>query len=239
MSRDTLVFTLAAPLQSWGVSSRFGVRDTLPFPSKSGVLGLVCAACGIDRNDDRALAEFAALPLAVRIDRDGMLLQDFHTAQNIAVAKGGLKETDVSTRRYLSDAVFQAALEGEDAPLLQNILNALKCPRWPLSLGRKSCPPGPLQPEIHAGTSALDALARVPWRVRDGRETPPASLACMVECGPGQGMTLNDVPVSFRQGHRKFLPRQVCRVEVSGFPLTGPDGNPIIREECTPCCSTG
>ena len=34
-----LLLWLEAPLQSWGVDSRFGRRDTLPFPSRSGVLG--------------------------------------------------------------------------------------------------------------------------------------------------------------------------------------------------------
>ena len=41
-----LLLWLEAPLQSWGVDSRFGRRDTLPFPSRSGVLGLVCCATG-------------------------------------------------------------------------------------------------------------------------------------------------------------------------------------------------
>jgi len=40
----TLLLRLAGPMQSWGLSSRFTIRDTSLEPSKSGVLGLLCAA---------------------------------------------------------------------------------------------------------------------------------------------------------------------------------------------------
>ena len=45
----TLLLGLAGPLQSWGTTSRFDRRETDLEPSKSGVLGLVCAALGRDR----------------------------------------------------------------------------------------------------------------------------------------------------------------------------------------------
>ena len=52
-----LLLWLEAPLQSWGVDSRFGRRDTLPFPSRSGVLGLVCCATGRSGEQEAWLAE--------------------------------------------------------------------------------------------------------------------------------------------------------------------------------------
>ena len=45
----TLLLRLQGPMQSWGTTSRFDERDTQLEPSKSGVLGLVCAALGRDR----------------------------------------------------------------------------------------------------------------------------------------------------------------------------------------------
>ena len=42
----TLLLWLEAPLQSWGADSRYGRRDTLPFPTRSGILGLLCCAMG-------------------------------------------------------------------------------------------------------------------------------------------------------------------------------------------------
>jgi len=43
MSTRYLLLWLQAPLQSWGYDSKFGRRDTLNFPTKSGVLGLLDA----------------------------------------------------------------------------------------------------------------------------------------------------------------------------------------------------
>jgi CRISPR system Cascade subunit CasD len=41
-----LLLRLAAPLQSWGVESKFDTRRTLGYPTKSGVIGLVASAMG-------------------------------------------------------------------------------------------------------------------------------------------------------------------------------------------------
>lgn len=46
MNHPYLLLWLQGPLQAWGHDSRFGRRDTLDFPTKSGVLGLVCCALG-------------------------------------------------------------------------------------------------------------------------------------------------------------------------------------------------
>jgi CRISPR system Cascade subunit CasD len=47
----TLLFRLCAPIQSWGTQSRFLARDTGLEPSKSGVIGLICAALGKPREE--------------------------------------------------------------------------------------------------------------------------------------------------------------------------------------------
>ena len=46
MSEPYLLLWLEAPLQAWGHDSKFGRRDSLDFPTKSGVLGLLCCARG-------------------------------------------------------------------------------------------------------------------------------------------------------------------------------------------------
>ena len=51
---STLLLRLAAPLQSWGASSKFGRRATEREPTKSGVIGLVAAALGIRRTEARS-----------------------------------------------------------------------------------------------------------------------------------------------------------------------------------------
>jgi len=135
----TLLLRLAGPMQSWGTRSRFDERDTNLEPSKSGVLGLVCAALGRDRHEP--IADLASLRMGVRVDREGVLRRDYHTAQNIIAADGRkMHPTAVSVRYYLADAVFLVGLEG-DRNVLANIHAALHNPRWTLALGRKSYVP--------------------------------------------------------------------------------------------------
>lgn len=134
----TLLMCLAGPMQSWGATSRFDERDTQLEPSKSGVLGLVCAALGRDRAEP--VDDLAALRMGVRVDREGIPMRDYQTATGVVVAATGradLKRTVVSKRYYLSDGVFLVGLEG-DGDLLMRIDASLRAPFWPLCLGRKS-----------------------------------------------------------------------------------------------------
>src|SRR4051794_39949025 len=100
----TLLLRLSGPMQSWGTRSRFDDRDTERLPSKSGVIGLLCAAQGRPRLAQ--IEDLAALRMGVRADRAGILATDYHTAQNVARASSGTKDTEPSRRHYLADAVF-------------------------------------------------------------------------------------------------------------------------------------
>lgn len=77
---STLLLRLAGPLQSWGTDSKFEVRRTENEPSKSGVIGLVAAALGIRRNEE--ISELNSLRMGVRVDQEGKLMRDFHTAHS-------------------------------------------------------------------------------------------------------------------------------------------------------------
>jgi CRISPR system Cascade subunit CasD len=141
----TLLLRLKAPLQSWGMSSRFSIRDTAKEPSKSGVIGLLCAALGISRDDantdNPTFNALTKLKFGVRVNREGVMQKDYHTAQNIAKADGGIKETELSTRWYLADADFLVGFESDDLQFLESLQNAVKNPKWQLFLGRKSFVP--------------------------------------------------------------------------------------------------
>ncbi len=139
----TLLLRLAGPMQSWGTTSRFDERDSQLEPSKSGVLGLVCAALGRDRAEP--VDDLARLRMGVRVDREGVLMRDYQTATGVMIATGkpAPDRTVVSPRYYLADAAFLVGLEGADRQLLARIQDALRNPVWPLALGRKSFPPGP------------------------------------------------------------------------------------------------
>jgi CRISPR system Cascade subunit CasD len=156
----TLLLRLAGPMQAWGVGSRFSIRETLAEPSKSGVIGLLCAALGWDRaapthliaGRERRLTDLAALSFGIRVVREGVLQRDYHTAQDVLrakarlrpgkpVAEGDRQPTVLSDRFYLSDAYFLAGLESDDQSLLRALNEALDDPYWPLWLGRKSFVP--------------------------------------------------------------------------------------------------
>ncbi len=143
--KHTLLLRLKAPMQSWGISSRFSIRDTGKEPSKSGVIGLLCAALGISRDEanreNPKFFELITLKMSIRVLHEGVMQKDYHTAQNIAKADGGTKETELSTRWYLADADFLVGLESEDFLLLESLQNALKNPKWQLFLGRKAFVP--------------------------------------------------------------------------------------------------
>src|SRR3970040_1133213 len=138
----TLLLRLAGAMQSWGTTSRFDQRDTGKEPSKSGVIGLLAAALGIDRENWIDLEPLTNLSIGIRHDRPGVPKRDYQTAQNIISADHSkIHETAVTTRDYLSDAAFLVGLEGEDRLLIERIHAALRDPVWPLALGRTSYVP--------------------------------------------------------------------------------------------------
>jgi CRISPR system Cascade subunit CasD len=202
---SVLLLRLCGPLQSWGVQSRYPMRDTGREPSKSGVIGLLCAALGRARSEP--LDDLVALRLGVRVDRAGVLRYDYHTAQNVLKAGGGLKETEPSRRYYLADAAFLAGLEGEDEGLLQRVQAALMQPVWPLFLGRKAFVPGePVYlPDGLQDGGLTNRLLAYP-RLRPPQPGARTALRFVVEDEAGVEVR-PDQPVSFAQ--RTFAPRRV------------------------------
>jgi len=134
----TLLLHLEGPMQSWGYRSRFDYRDTALEPTRSGVIGLICAAMGIARDDP--LSRFNSIRMGIRVDKEGKIERDYHTALDVVKADGSEKDTVVSLRDYLADAIFTVGLESTDRSLLEQIAADLKSPCWTLFLGRKAFP---------------------------------------------------------------------------------------------------
>jgi CRISPR system Cascade subunit CasD len=215
---SVLLLRLAGPMQSWGVQSRFGIRDTGLEPSKSGVFGLLCAAIGRPRH--APLADLAGLAMGVRVDREGSVARDYHTAQQVRRAdpKKGTQDTVLSERFYLADADFLVGLEGPHA-LLAGLHEALAAPAWPLYLGRKAFVPGVpvvLPDGLRDGQPLRDALKTYPWSPRP-RERPPESLRLVLDAPPGQGEPRPDVPLSFSP--RRYTVRHVVTEFLPTAPL--------------------
>jgi CRISPR system Cascade subunit CasD len=205
----TLLLRLAGPMQSWGTTSRFDERDTQLEPSKSGVLGLVCAALGRDRSEP--VDDLAALRMGVRVDREGLLLRDFQTATGVLTAAGkpDLGRTVVSPRYYLTDAVFLVGFEGADRNLLASVHRALQAPVWPLALGRKGFPPSqPVWlPDGITDAELEPALQSYPAIAKPQREHTGQPLRLLLE-HPSEGAVRLDQPVA-PFAERRFGPRFV------------------------------
>jgi CRISPR system Cascade subunit CasD len=166
-----LLLWFEGPLQSWGADSKFGRRDTLFFPTKSGVLGLICAALGASGEQRELLEEMApreqvvisyALP---RRNRDGTiggkadretLLRDFHMVgagyddsdpwQNLHIPKkadGGKAVGGGSkmTYRYYLQDAKFAVIVEVPARKAELFAEALQNPVFDIYLGRKNCVP--------------------------------------------------------------------------------------------------
>lgn len=207
----TLIMPLVGPMQSWGYRSRFDDRDTGLEPTRSGVIGLICAAMGIPRADD--ISRFDSLRMGIRVDAPGRAMVDYHTAMDVIKADGSGKDTVVSYRHYLSDARFLAGLESVEFALVEEIDAALRHPVWPLFLGRKSFVPAlPVHlagSSVQRDTTLEKALKAFPYfRLRE-REDIPTSLRLVIEPKPGEEtyMAQSDWPLSY--GDRRFGLRNV------------------------------
>lgn len=224
---STLLLRLAAPLQAWGDDAKYeNRRGTERVPTKSGVIGLVAAALG--RRRDESVEDLCALRFGVRVDREGKLLRDYHTAKSEKAAY-------VTNRYYLSDAVFLAGLEGNDE-LLKEIDEALRHPAFPLFLGRRSCPPeGTLSLGIRRGKDLLVALREEASMVGDRALKNDSSVIYLRFAGDADASCINayyqrDVPLSFDQSHRRFGFRRVCE---SVLPVASAAGSSAARESLT------
>jgi CRISPR system Cascade subunit CasD len=210
---NVLLLRLVGPLQSWGVQSRFSVRDTGLEPSKSGVIGLLCAALGRPRHAD--VEDLAALRMGVRVDQEGRLRYDFHTAQHVLKAGGGIKDTEPSRRYYLADAKFLVGLAGESSELLTRLLQALAAPIWPLYLGRKAFVPGEpiwLEDGLRLGSGLENALREYPSLV----STAESARRLVLESDEGREVR-PDQPISFAR--REFALRRVRTTFLAPLPL--------------------
>ncbi|MEU4094788.1 type I-E CRISPR-associated protein Cas5/CasD [Streptomyces sp. NPDC026673] len=208
-----LVLRLAGPLQSWGAISRYNRRDTHSQPTKSGILGLLAAACGRSRGD--SLTDLLNLRLGIRVDQPGSQLRDYHTvsdhrglplpaskvdAKGIQKRTSPAKHVHVTLRYYLQDAVFIAALRGP-ASLLERLDHSVKHPHYPLSLGRRSCPPtGPVSLGLRPDAELDVILSTVPWQASPHyrRRTHDAHIAleATVEDAAGEDLVA-DVPDTY------------------------------------------
>lgn len=209
----TLVLKLAGPLQAWGAESRFNERKTQKYPSKSGIIGLLAAAEGRRRSDP--IEDLASLSLVIRVDAPGRIVQDFHTAHQ---ASG--KSMPLTRRYYLSDAVFVAAISGDDA-LIQHLAQCTTQPAFPPFLGRRSCPPtypwvlgvregDPIQVIENEPWQASEQFQKSRYRIGSYRARIVADKSAVSKPDTlTQIAKIRDLPISYDPRGRKYAWRDV------------------------------
>ncbi len=237
MADPTLLLWLEAPLQSWGFDSRFGRRDSLDFPTRSGVLGLLCCAMGAggeQREWLELMASHTQTVLAFGLSKEGKvgarkalprqpLLRDFHMVgsgyddqdiwQSLLIPKTseGKKAvgggTKMTYRYYLQDMAFAVLLTVPEVEA-QVITTALQAPAWDLYLGRKSCVPTDF---IYRGLFADEQQARQAALELATAKERLALFQVLEGEHEGEVLTLNDVPLQFGE-HKKYRDRRVTVV---------------------------
>lgn len=197
----TLLMRLRAPMMSWGDHSQFGHRDSRREPTKSAVIGLLCAALGRPRWEP--VTDLASVKMGVRVNKEGVLQKDYHTIQD-DMRDRQKANTTLSERYYVADADYLVGLEG-DAALLNQLDTALQAPYWQLYLGRKSfIPSHPVRVGI-VEQPLLQALNTAAYEHR-GRKAPPFPLRLVLEATDGAD-TRQDVPLDWQR--RRFGRRTV------------------------------
>lgn len=238
MIMNYLLLWLEGPLQSWGSDSKFGRRETLNFPTKSGLYGMFLAALGASGPQRDLLAELSVFkqtifsctpkksekPLKTLETSRNPLLMDFQMVgsgfnekdswQNLLIPKKSDGSTAVgggskmTYRYYLQDAKFAVIQEMENS-LANNLAEALQDPVFDLSLGRKNCVPTDL---IYRGTFQTEHEARSAMMVLLSEKNLKISFKVMDGEAEGEPMVIQDVPVQFGT-HKKYRDRTVTIIE--------------------------
>lgn len=206
---------LKGPMQSWGTQSRFVERDSGSEPSKSGVIGLICAALGRDRAEP--IDDLAKMKMGVRVDNEGARSNDYHIAGKSgfmrASGKVETKNAIPSNRYYIADADYLVGFESDDRKLLEKIDAALHNPVWPIFLGRKSFVPS-VPVYVQDGIkeqNLLDALKDYPYKKKKRNDETQKRFIVETEDEIEDTVAIrmvSDNPVSFES--RLFLPRNVA-----------------------------
>ena len=234
-NKACLVLLLDGPMQSWGFASRFTRRTTALHPTKSGVVGLLAAALGIDKHgtdEAVAIAKLAALECTTvtlpktRGERELSMLRlsDYHTIgggydddqwmKKPRAASGAKLDTVLSERHYLLDARFGVLLGGTPE-WLEEIATKLRNPTWGLWLGRKCCIPAtPLLVGVGSDRDAAWHLLVKAAGLAEGRLLTEFDHVIEGEAAEGlDAEWLNDTPVAFGAPlGQRHLPRRIRQV---------------------------
>jgi CRISPR system Cascade subunit CasD len=180
---------LAAPIASLSGARIDTGGDSLPVPTRSMIAGIIGAALGIRYDRPQVLQQLQdTMRLVIVVHREGIVIRDYqtvrlglphmkgpmwwHDGQQLGVMEreGGDPERTITGERPLTcdyDAtVIVELLSG--APFdAEKILNALRTPVYPLSVGQRCCVPTlPIAGKKLEAPTLVDAVALVGAGIR-------------------------------------------------------------------------
>lgn len=223
MNYQYLALWLEAPLQSWGADSKFGRRDTLPFPTKSGLYGLILSALGAQGEQKDLLATLAECDQTIYSFRttekfspysrfqNNPFLMDFqmvgsgyhddkyHKWERLLIPKTQERKAAVgggakmTYRYYLQDAKF-GVVQAIPLELAEQVFQALQKPVYEIFLGRKNCVPTDL---VYQGM--FESQGQAESRISEIAASKNLVREFTVLDGEHEGtvISLNDVPIQF------------------------------------------
>lgn len=214
-----LVIRLSGGMQAWGLDSQYTYRNSGLFPTKSGVLGLCCAAQGLERGSTAesewltqvsscAMTTIAIPRLRPTRDKQAPIsvrrIEDFHTVANTKNAEGKLKKDSALTyRQYICDAEFLVLLN-MSTKFADDLKQYLENPKWGVWLGRKACIPSA---PVFAGI--CENLEEVSKQFLSGKSLQTFTYQQEVDGFPVGTDTLQDVPVNYSVDNRTYGLRRI------------------------------
>lgn len=231
-----LALWFESPLQSWGVDSKFGLRTTFSFPTKSGIAGVILAAMGKGGEERKFLESFShwkETAYSFVSETDVSLATDFHMIgsgydskddwQKMMIPKkrdggtpssadGSAGGAKLTYRQYLQDAFFGVVMEVPSSYYdIGEIAEALQTPVWPLYLGRRCCVPSyPIyQGEFDSSEAAEEKILGI---AKDKGLVLKETMLEGAEPEKGEVACLDDVPVTFGR-EKSYKSRRVTVVK--------------------------
>ncbi|MCX7647226.1 MAG: type I-E CRISPR-associated protein Cas5/CasD [Elusimicrobiales bacterium] len=230
MSHKWLLLWFEAPLQSWGADSKFDRRDTLKFPTKSGVYGLILSAMGASGEQKELLEKLSSMEMTVisytKENQKNLLLLDYHTVgggydlndawENLHIPKktNGKKPNEVlgnkiTYRYYLQNAKFGIILQ-IPMELKDNIEKSLKNPKYHIYLGRKNCIPTDIvfRGFYETKEKALEKLKEI----SNDKELKEEFIVLEGRQEGDESFYINDVPIQFGK-FKKYKDRLITIIK--------------------------
>lgn len=223
-----LALWFEAPLQSWGVDSKFSLRTTFSFPTKSGIAGIILASLGRGGEEVDFLKRFGsfeeiAISYCYKEKKDfASQTTDFQVIGNGYDKKDLWQKNMIPKKRDGSDAVgggsklvykhyiqdgFFGVVQEVDEDICLEIKNGLINPIWPIFLGRRCCVPTyPIfQGKFDTKEDALDKLIEI------ATSKELIEKERLVEGSAEEAddtFFIQDVPVKFGK-HKEYRDREV------------------------------